>query len=436
MPPASKLQPKSCGPKALVIDTSWVRSQFPALNNRNTPHPEVFLDSPGGTQVPQRVIDAISDYLKNSNSNMHGAFRTSRESDLIIEKAHSAVADLLGCSENEVIFGPNMTTLTYMLSRTLSRQFSPGDEIVVTRLDHDANFTPWKALSEQGLRIREVQFNTETGTLDLDDFYSKLSNHTKLVAFGYASNAIGTINNVRALTAAAHQVGAYVFIDAVHFAPHGLIDVREIDCDFLACSAYKFFGPHQGLLFGKAEILSELEAYKLRPVNNEIPWCFETGTQNHECMAGVTASIDYLAELGSRCCESSKNNSRRYNLVTAMQAIQTHERKLAQSLIGGMLQIKGLSFYGIRNESQFEQRTPTVACRLQGKTPGQTAKWLGDRGFYVWDGNFYAINVTEALGVEEDGGLVRIGLVHYNTEHEVERLLNVLDLLQQQSRKT
>lgn len=409
-----------------ILDIDWIRAQFPALELKVGANPAVFLDSPGGTQVPQRVVDAVSRAMIYANSNLHGAFQTSRDCTEIVSQAHEAAADFLGCDAREVIFGPNMTTLTFAISRSIGRDLSAGDEIIVTKLDHDANHAPWKALAERGIVLREVEFHPEDCTLDLDDFHSKLSSKTKLVAIGYASNSVGTINDVHAITKAAHEAGAMVFIDAVHYAPHGLIDVRALDCDFLACSAYKFFGPHQGLLFGKAEHLERLRAYKVRPSEDEIPECFETGTQNHEAMAGVTAAIDYIAELGCRVDPELTSISRRDQIVSAMNATRAYERELASILIGGLLETPGVRFYGIRDGQRFDQRTPTVSIRIDGLHPREIAQRLGEQGFFVWDGNYYAINVTETLGVESDGGMVRIGLVHYNTADEVGRLLGAV----------
>lgn len=410
------------------LDTAWVRSQFPALAPTRRARAEIFFDGPGGTQVPQRVVDAIASYLVRSNSNLHGSFRTSRESDSVVEEAHRAAADLLGCDEREVMFGPNMTTLTFWLSRALACELSPGDEIVVTRLDHDANQAPWQSLTEHGIRVRSVPFRREDCTLDPAAVRARLGSRTRIVAIGYASNAVGTINDVAGIIRDAHQVGARVFVDAVHYAPHGPIDVRDLDCDFLACSAYKFFGPHQGLLYGKKEHLKQLRAYKVRPAGNGIPGKFETGTQNHECMAGTTAAIDYLAELGRRC-SGYGDATRREDVISAMCAIRAYERRLAGRLVRGLLAIPGLEFYGIRDEERFDWRAPTAAIRLDGLSPRNVAEALGDQGIFVWDGNFYALSVTEDLGVEESGGLVRIGLAHYNTMEEVDSLLAALGRL-------
>lgn len=407
------------------IDTAWVRSQFPALATGNGARPEIFFDGPGGTQVPHRVVDSVAAYLARSNANIHGAFRTSRESDQVVVEAHRAAADLLGCSEQEVIFGPNMTTLAFWLSHALACELQQGDEVIVTRLDHDANQAPWKCLAERGVQVLEVPFRREDCTLDMDDLRSKLSERTRLVAVGYASNAVGTVNDVAAVTREAHLAGARVFVDAVHYAPHGPIDVKALDCDFLACSAYKIFGPHQGLLYGKAEHLRRLRAYKVRPADNSPPWRFETGTQNHECMAGTVAAIDYLAELGHRCA-GDDSAGRRGGVLTAMRAIRDYERGLAVRLIRGLLEIPGLKLYGIQDEERFDERVPTAAVRLRGHSPRRVAEVLGEKGIFVWDGNFYALSVTEDLGLEDSGGLVRIGLTHYNTREEIEALLDAL----------
>ena len=289
------------------IDLSWVRSQFPALNQTVNGHPAAFLDGPGGTQVPQRVIDAISDYLRRNNANTCGAYQTSRNTDAMIAGARSAMADFLGCDANEVVFGFNMTSLTYAMSRAIGRELEPGDEIVLTYLDHDANFSPWRALEERGVNLRIVEVNKADCTLDMTDLARKINTHTKLVAVGYASNAVGTINNVREVVRLAKSVGALSYIDAVHYAPHGPIDVHGLDCDFLVCSTYKFFGPHMGVLYGKREHLTRLHPYKVRANTNKIPNCWEWGTLNHECIAGITACVDYLADLGRRANPSAKN---------------------------------------------------------------------------------------------------------------------------------
>jgi cysteine desulfurase family protein (TIGR01976 family) len=406
------------------FDLHWIRKQFPALNLTVNRYDALFLDGPGGTQVPQRVIDAISHYLSNCNANTHGAFATSRQSDVLIAEAHAAIADLLGCEPDEIVFGPNMTTLTFALSRALGRELAPGDEVVVTRLDHDANVAPWKALEEHGVIVREVDIHPQDCTLDMDDLSRQVGPRTRLVAVGYASNAVGTINDVNEVIRLTHAVGALAFIDAVHYAPHGPIDVHALDCDFLVCSPYKFFAPHQGVLYGKVEHLLRLRPYKVRPASERLPDRWETGTQNHEALAGVVAAIDYLAELGRKAVPSS--DERREQVRAAMQSIRQYERCLAEKLIAGLLEIPGLIFYGIKDPTRFAWRTPTVSVRIHGHAPRELAERLAGRGIFVWDGNYYAAGLTERLGIESSGGMLRIGLVHYNTEQEIERLLSTL----------
>jgi cysteine desulfurase family protein (TIGR01976 family) len=410
-------------------DIDWVRAQFPALRQEVNGRPAAFLDAPGGTQVPERVINALRDYLISSNANTHGAFATSQRSDVILAGAHAAAADLLGGDADEVVFGPNMTTLTFALSRAIGRELKPGDELLVTRLDHDANVAPWVALEECAAVVRCVDIHPEDCTLDMEDLERQINARTRLVAIGYAANAVGTINNVAEIVRLAHRAGALVFIDAVHYAPHGAIDVRALDCDFLACSSYKIFGPHCGILYGKREHLTRLRPYKVRPAPERIPDRWETGTQNHEGLAGLAAAVDYLAELGRRHEPAAK--SRRAQLLAAYEAIGEYERGLAERLIRGLLAIPGLTFYGIREPKRFAQRTPTVAIRMSGYTPRQLAEFLAERGIFTWDGNYYALNLTERLGVESRGGMLRIGIVHYNTAEEIDRLLGAFRELRQ-----
>jgi len=409
---------------AAEIDLSWVRSQFPALNQTVNGHPAAFLDGPGGTQVPQRVIDAITDYLQRNNANTCGAYQTSRNTDAVIASARSAMADFLGCDADEVVFGFNMTSLTFAMSRAIGRELEPGDEIVLTYLDHDANFSPWRALEERGVTIRIAEVNKSDCTLDMADLARKINSHTKLVAVGYASNAVGTINNVREVVRLAKNAGALSYIDAVHYAPHGPIDVHALDCDFLVCSTYKFFGPHMGVLYGKREHLNRLRPYKVRANTNNIPNCWEWGTLNHECIAGITACVDYLADLGRRGNPSSPN--RRAAILSAYEVIQQHERALLEKLLSGLLAIPGAKVYGITDPRRLDQRCPTIAVCIDGYTPLELATKLGDRGFFTWDGNYYAINLSEQLDVEKDGGFLRIGLAHYNTPEEVDRLLSAV----------
>ncbi len=406
------------------LDLDWVRSQFPSLAQTINGHPATFLDGPGGTQVPQRVIEAISGYLRHNNANTAGAYATSRNTDTMIAGARAAMADFLNCDPGEVVFGPNMTTLTYAISRSIGRELGPGNEIVVTHLDHDANISPWRALEERGVTVRFAEINEQDCTLDMNDLARKITGHTRLVAVGLASNAVGTINNVHEVVRLAHQSGAMAYIDAVHYAPHGPIDVRALDCDFLACSTYKFFGPHMGVLYGKREHLQRLHPYKVRANTNAIPNRWEWGTLNHECIAGISACVDYFADLGRHVDPSA--STRRTAVLAAYGAIQKHERGLMEILIRGLLAIPGLKLYGISDPKRFDQRCPTVAVRIAGHTPLELATKLGERGFFTWDGNYYALNLTERLDVERDGGFLRIGLTHYNTAEEVERFLAAL----------
>jgi cysteine desulfurase family protein (TIGR01976 family) len=409
---------------ATALDLAWVRSQFPCLNQTVNGHAAVFLDGPGGTQVTQRVIYAMENYLMRNNANIGGAYQTSRNTDAMIAEARSAMADFLNCNPDEVVLGPNMTSLTFAISRSIGRELGPGDEIVLTHLDHDANISPWRALEERGVTIRMVEIHEDDCTLDMDDLARKITSRTKLVAVGYASNAVGTINDVKEVVRLAHQQGAMAFIDAVHYAPHGPIDVRALDSDFLACSTYKFFGPHMGVLYGKREHLLRLQPYKVRANTNAIPNRWEWGTLNHECIAGITACVEYLADLGRHTNPSAA--SRRAALLAAFEAIQKHERGLMETLIRGVTSIPGAKLYGIADPKRFDHRCPTIAVRVSGHTPLELATRLGERGFFTWDGNYYALNLTERLDVEKDGGFLRIGIAHYNTAEEVERFLEAL----------
>jgi cysteine desulfurase family protein (TIGR01976 family) len=446
---------------APALDLTYIRAQFPSLAQTVNSHPATFLDGPGGTQVPQRVIDAISNYLRRDNANTGGAYATSRHTDAMIAEARAAMADFLHCAADEVVFGPNMTTLTYAMSRAIGRAISdgelgPGDEIVVTRLDHDANVSPWLQMAEdRGITVRWAEIHEADCTLDLADLAAKINSNTKLVAAGYASNAVGTINPVKEIVRLAHAAGALAYIDAVHYSPHGLIDVAALDCDFLVCSTYKFFGPHMGVLFGKREHLERLRPYKVRPNTNAIPNCWEWGTLNHECIAGIAACVDYIADLGCYArgneeehvgtaapgCPSSEARSaatttraanqtgvteRRAAIEAAYQAIQEHERGLLERMMTGLKEIPGLKIYGITDPARLDERCATLAIRIENFTPLQLATQLGNRGFFTWDGNYYALNLTEQLNVEKSGGFLRIGLVHYNTHEEVDRLLAAL----------
>jgi cysteine desulfurase family protein (TIGR01976 family) len=406
------------------FDVAWVREQFPSLQLQVNGQPAAFLDGPAGTQVPRQVMDAVQKYFLEANANTYGAFLTSRRANEVISNARSAMADLFNCAPEEVVFGQNMTTITLGLSRAIGRELQPGDEILLTTLDHDANFSPWAALAEKGVIIRKVDIRESDCTLDLDDLKSKLNAKTKLVAVGYASNAVGSINPVAEITRLAHDAGAMIFIDAVHYAPHGPIDVKALDCDFLVCSPYKFFGPHMGTLYGKKRLLEKLKPYKVRPATDTVPECWETGTQVQELIAGVLAAVEYIAELGRRCDPSAQ--TRREALLAAYRSTVTYERALVTRLIEGLRAIPGLRLFGITDPKRFEERCSTVSFRLAKGTPTEVATFLGDRGIFTWDGNFYALNLTERLGVEQHGGVLRVGLVHYNTSAEVDRLLVAL----------
>jgi len=419
----------SLGRSAVVskFDVEWAREQFPALRQTVDGQPAVFFDAPGGTQVPQRVIDAISHYLATSNANTHGAFLTSERTDAIYAEAHAAMADFFNCDPDEVVFGANMTSLTFALSRSIGRELKSGDELLVTQLDHDANVSPWVSLEERGVRVRTADIKPADCTLDMFDLQAKVRRTTRLVAVGYAANAVGTINDVAEVIRLSHAVGAMAFIDAVHYAPHGLIDVRALDCDFLVCSSYKFFGPHLGVLYGKREHLQRLRPYKLRACTEQLPDRWESGTQSHEGMAGVIAAVEYLADLGRHHAPEAR--SRREALAAAYEVMAQYEQELCARLIAGLLEISGLTFYGIKDPAKFDQRTPTVALRIEGYTPRELAAHLGERGIFTWDGNYYAIDLAERLGVQKSGGMLRIGLAHYNTAEEVDRLLSELRAL-------
>jgi cysteine desulfurase family protein (TIGR01976 family) len=405
-----------------MLNLPAIRAQFPALHRVIGGRTPIFLDGPGGTQMPRRVVDAIVDYLTRCNANHGGLFTTSRESDAILDEAHRAAADLVhGYSPDEIVFGQNMTSLTFHVSRSLARTWAKGDAVVVTRLDHDANVRPWALAAEDaGAEVRFVDVRREDGTLDVEDFRRKLAGRVRLVALTCASNALGTMPDVAALTREAKAAGALVFLDAVHYAPHGTIDVRHWNCDFLACSAYKFFGPHVGVLWGRRALLEELRAYKLKPVPEAPPGKWMTGTQNHEGLAGVAAAVEYLASLG-------EGATRRERLVRAMRSIREHETGLVRRLLAGLRERKGWRVWGLTADADLPRRAPTVAIAHARKGVTEVAEQLARREVYVWSGNLYAVELAESLGVEASGGFVRLGLVHYNTAEEVDRTLAALD---------
>jgi cysteine desulfurase family protein (TIGR01976 family) len=404
----------------------YCRRQFPALSRRVADHAAVFFDGPGGTQVPQRVIDAVSHYLAHTNANHGGRFATSQESDRVLAESHGALADFLGADDPDtIVFGHNMTSLTFSLSRALARTWKSGDEIVVTRLDHDANVTPWVlAARDAGATVRWIGIREDDCTLDLEQFQHTINERTRLVAVGCASNATGGINPVRDIASLAHAVGAHVFLDAVHFAPHVLIDVQALGCDFLACSAYKFFGPHVGVLWGKRSLLEEVEAYKVRPAPLAPPGKWMSGTQSHEAIAGAAAAVEYLADLGRRLT-GNEALPRRGALREAYRELGAYERHLAGRLLAGLEQIDDIKVWGITSLQRLEERVATISLTHERFAAEEIAQQLGSQGFFVWHGNYYALNLTETLGLEPQG-MLRIGLLHYNTVSEVERVLEAL----------
>jgi cysteine desulfurase family protein (TIGR01976 family) len=408
-----------------MLDLDAIRSRFPALSAG-----DVVLDNPGGTQVPHGVADRIVRYLHETNANHGGAFPASRASDAVVAEARAAAGDFLGASRpEEVVFGPNMTTLTFQVARSLSRGWKPGDEVVLTRLDHDANVSPWLlAAADRGVTVRWLDFDPGDCTWSVEELRALLSERTKLVAFGWASNSVGTVNDVAAAAAAAHEAGALVYVDAVHYAPHGPIDVAEAGVDFLACSAYKFFGPHLGLLWGRHELLEETFAYKVRPAGDAPPDRWETGTQSFEAAAGTLGALEYLAWVGERFGEphagalAGRYAGRRLLLKAAMTAIHAYEETLSLALVEALAVVPGLTVHGITDPVRFGARVPTFSFTLDGHHPRKVAEEVARRGFRVWDGNYYAVGVTERLGLEETGGMVRVGAVHYNTAEEIRRL--------------
>lgn len=409
----------------MAWNPSQIRAQFPALQKVKG----VFFDNPGGTQICAPALERIQRYLVESNANAHGAFPTSRASDEVIAAAREACRAFYNAARpEEIVFGANMTTLTLHLSRSLAQRLNPGDHILVTRLDHDANIAPWLLVAaERGCQVDWVDFDPETGTLDRESFARALENRPRLAALGYASNALGTINPIAELTAQAKAAGALVYVDAVQYAPHGVIDVQTIGCDFLVSSAYKWFGPHVGVLYGRYDLLDSLNAYKVRPASDLPPDKWETGTGNFEGIAGVLGALEYLSWLGERFGGVSPAADWRTRLRAGMNAIQAYEAELSRALLDVLTTLKGVRLYGLREASRLDERVPTFAIRAEGIHPRRLAQALGERGIYTWDGNYYALEVTRRLGVEESGGMLRIGAVHYNTLEEVHRLGEALD---------
>src|SRR4051794_36083821 len=407
------------------LDVEALRTRFPALAIEHDGRPMAFFDGPGGTQVTDTVIEAVSRYYREANANHGGTFLTSERSDAMLDDAHAALADLLNAaSPIEIKFGANMTTLTMHIARSITATLAPGDEIVVTSLDHEANVGPWRsAAADRGIAVKTVDIREDDVTLDVEAFDAILHGRPKVVAFGWASNAVGSVNPVAELVRRAHEAGALTYVDAVHAAPHLPIDVQAVGTDFLACSVYKFFGPHVGVLYGRADALDALPTYKLRPAGDR----FETGTLNHEGIAGSLAAVEYIAEVGARYggafeADFPGMSGRRLHAHTGMSAIHAYEMRLFERLLAGLESIPGARIWGITDRTRFADRTPTAAVTFRGITSEAVSTALGARGIATWWGNFYAVGVIERLGLEPEG-VLRIGLTHYNTETEVDRLL-------------
>lgn len=403
------------------LDVEAVRAQFPALHRREHGHPVAYLDGPGGTQAPQRVIDAMGNVLSHGVSNLGGGFGASHDAEEAMSQGRAAMADFFNASAEEISFGQNMTSITFSVSRALARSWSRGDAIVVTSLDHDANFTPWaRAAEDAGVEVRIAEFDPESGVLDPESVANLLDEKVRVVATCVASNAIGTLVDVEAVARLAHEAGAVVYLDAVHAGPHRLLDVGSIDCDFLVASSYKFFGPHTGILFGKLDLLADLDFYKVRPAPSDPPDKLETGTQSFESVAGVTAAVDYLGDLGD-------GDSRRARLESAYRRIGAHEDLLGTRFLEGVAGLSRVSVHGVPEMNG--DRVATFAISVDGLPAPEVATRLATQGIYVWSGHYYALNAMERLGFLDSGGLARIGFVHYNTVAEVDRTLGALDAL-------
>jgi cysteine desulfurase family protein (TIGR01976 family) len=420
----------------MAFDLETVRAHFPALSKTDDGTPRIHFDNPAGTQVPSMVVERMSDCLFGANANLGGGFRTSRNADTVVADAHAAMADMLNAaSPDEIVYGQNMTTLTFHVSRSIGRAFSEGDEIIVSRMDHDANIYPWLLMArDHGLIVRWLEFDREACEFDLAELDTLLNERTRLVCVGGASNLLGTLNDVAEVTRRAHAVGAWTYIDAVQSAPHVSTDVQAIGCDFLACSAYKFFGPHQGILYGRREHLESLEAYKLRASYDTLPWKFETGTQSHEGMAGTAAAVDYFALIGETMAIEQQANyphfdGRRKFVHAALDCLFEYEKTLADALISRLESLPGVTVHGVTDPSAADRRVPTVAFSHASMRPEAIAKALADRNIFVWSGHNYAVEVVKSLGLEERGGVVRVGPVHYNSVSEIETLSEALETI-------
>lgn len=416
-----------------MIDINRIRAEFPALAETDAGRPRLYFDNPAGTQVPIRVAAAMSDCLLKTNANLGGYFRTSELATKVVDDARQAMADFFKApSPDEVIFGPNMTAITFHLARSLGRHFEAGDEIILSRMDHDANIQPWLLMARDfDLEVRWLAVNTETYEFDLEALDELLTDRTRLVCVGGASNLIGTINDVDVICAKARAAGAWTYIDAVQSAPHVPTDVSRIGCDFFVCSAYKFFGPHMGILWARRDVLNQLEPYRVRPAPVELPWCFEPGTQNHEGMAGTAAAVDYFAWVGESLAPADAAaegpTERARHIDAAFRYLFAHELELTRQLIAGLESLPGVTIHGVTASDALSRRVSTVSFTATSRTPDEIAQALADRNIFCWSGHNYALELARELGIEKTGGAVRIGAVHYNTPAEVETVLNAIE---------
>ena len=410
----------------MTINIDRIRGQFPSLSETDGGKARVYLDNPAGTQVPQMVVDRMADCLLHSNANIGGYFPTSIRAGEVADGARAAMVDFLNApSPDEVIFGQNMTSITFHVSRSIGKLLQPGDEIILSRMDHDANVEPWKLMARDfKLKVKWLEFDTESFEFDLSQLDALLNDRTRLVCVGGASNLTGTINDVKAICSKARDVGAWSFVDAVQSAPHILSDVQDIGCDFYVCSAYKFFGPHQGILWGRRDVLETLEPYKVRPAPAELPWCLETGTQSHEGMAGTAAAVDYFAWVGETMAGVSGN--RREQLEAGLELLFDYEKQLADRLIAGLKNIPGVRVLGISDPNASDRRVPTVSFVHEQHAPSEIARALAERNIFVWSGHNYALELAKVLNISDSGGAVRIGAVHYNTADEIDAVIAAL----------
>ncbi|HCU98865.1 MAG TPA: cysteine desulfurase-like protein [Chloroflexi bacterium] len=419
--------------KSFTFDVEIVRNKFPALQITDNNIPRIYLDNPGGTQICNSSIKYMKDYLIHNNANRGGSFVTSINTENILLEARQAMSDFINAnSKDEIIFGANMTSLTFAIARSLTNWIKAGDEIILSRLDHDANISPWLQMAKDtGATVKWVDFDPTDCTLDIDSFNTAINDHTKLIAIGYASNSVGSINPIKTIAKMAHSVDALIFVDAVQYVPHGPTDVQDLDIDFLVCSAYKFFGPHQGILWGKYELLEKLKAYKVRPASEKPPDKFETGTQNHESQAGILGAISHFEWIGEKFGNKFSANfqhmsGRTLKLHNGLLAIQKYEQQLSHHLINGLQNIPNISIKGITNTKQISSRIPTISFTIKDQNPQQVAALLGDQNIFVWDGHYYAIEIIKQLGINSSKGMVRVGATHYNTINELDKFLDVL----------